>query len=257
MSSIFVIIVSIIAGLGAGIGTGIAGMSAAVVIAPMLITLCDMPAYQAVTISLTADVVASAVSAYTYGKSGHLDIKDGLVMMVSVMVFTAIGSWLASYLPDIVLGSASYLLTIIMGIRFLVSPVTKTTSTMQQLDTKQRVTRSILAGIPIGLICGIVGAGGGMMMLLILTTALGYPLKTAVGTSTFIMAFTAATGGISHMIIGGMPDLTALIVCAIAAPIGARLTSLFANKVDEKTLNRATGAVLLALGIVMAVVSIF
>ena len=46
----------------------------------------------------------------------------------------------------------------------------------------------------IGFICGFVGAGGGMMMLLILTSVLGYELKTAVGTSVFIMAFTAFTG---------------------------------------------------------------
>ena len=58
----------------------------------------------------------------------------------------------------------------------------------------------------IGFICGFVGAGGGMMMLLILTSVLGYELKTAVGTSVFIMTFTALTGAVSHFAIGGAPD---------------------------------------------------
>ena len=54
----------------------------------------------------------------------------------------------------------------------------------------------------IGFICGFVGAGGGMMLLLVLTSVLGYELKTAVGTSVFIMTFTALTGAISHFYIG-------------------------------------------------------
>ncbi len=54
-------------------------------------------------------------------------------------------------------------------------------------------------------------AGGGMMMLLLLTGLLGYELKTAVGTSVFIMAFTAFTGAVSHFAIGGMPDVWCLL----------------------------------------------
>lgn len=72
------IIVCIIAGLGAGIGTGLAGLSAAVVITPMLITFCGFTAYEAVGIALASDVLASAVTAYTYGKNKNLDIKNGL-----------------------------------------------------------------------------------------------------------------------------------------------------------------------------------
>ena len=69
------LITCLIGGLGAGIGTGLAGLSAAAVISPMLITFLGMPAYQAVGIALASDVLASAVSAYTYGKNKNLDIK--------------------------------------------------------------------------------------------------------------------------------------------------------------------------------------
>ena len=74
MTMLIEFIVCFIAGIGAGLGTGFAGMSAAAVISPMLITFLDMPAYEAVGIALASDVLASAVSAYTYGKnkkSGH------------------------------------------------------------------------------------------------------------------------------------------------------------------------------------------
>ena len=86
------LIVYIIAGLGAGIGTGLAGLSAAAVISPMLITFLGFPAYQAVGVSLASDVLASGVSAYTYGKNKNLDIKNGLIMLFTVLVFTLVGS---------------------------------------------------------------------------------------------------------------------------------------------------------------------
>ena len=54
-----------------------------------------------------------------------------------------------------------------------------------------------------------------MMMLLVLTSVLGYELKTAVGTSVFIMTFTAFTGAVSHVAIGGGLDVFALTVCVV------------------------------------------
>ena len=103
----------------------------------------------------------------------------------------------------------------------------------------------------IGFICGFIGAGGGMMMLLILTTVLGYELKTAVGTSVFIMTFTALTGAVSHFMIGGAPDWTVFGLCVLFTLLWARIAAVFANKATPKTLNRATGVVLVVLGIVI------
>lgn len=181
------IIVYIIAGLGAGIGTGLAGLSAAAVISPMLITFLDFPAYEAVGIALASDVLASAVSAYTYGKNKNLDIKNGLIMLVSVLIFTVIGSYIASLVPNTAMGNFSVFMTFLLGVKFIVRPVMTTKEKLAGKDAKTKAIQSILCGIMIGFICGFIGAGGGMMMLLILTSVLGYELKTAVGTSVFIM----------------------------------------------------------------------
>lgn len=77
--------------MGAGLGTGFAGMSAAAVISPMLITFLHMDPYMAVGIALSSDVLASAISAYTYHKNKNMDIKNGLIMMASVLAFTRCG----------------------------------------------------------------------------------------------------------------------------------------------------------------------
>ena len=100
-------------------------------------------------------------------------------------------------------------------------------------------------------------AGGGMMMLLILTSVLGYELKTAVGTSVFIMAFTAFTGAASHFVIGGKPDGLVFTLCVIFTLIWARIAAVFANKATPKTLNRVTGVILVILGIVVFLFSLW
>ena len=234
----FEIFIYLLAGLGAGIGTGLAGLSAAAVISPMLITFLNMPAYQAVGISLASDVLASAISAYTYGKNKNLDVKNGLIMLASVLVFTMVGSYIASVVPNQMMGGFSVVMTLLLGIKFLIRPVMTTKEQANAKSAKTKAVQSIVCGVVIGFICGFVGAGGGMMLLLILTSVLGYELKTAVGTSVFIMTFTALTGAVSHIAIGGMPDLFALVCCVLFTLLGARIAALFANKAEPAKLNR-------------------
>ena len=249
MNLLITILVTFFAGMGAGLGTGFAGMSAAAVISPMLITFLGMEPYMAVGIALSSDVLASAVSAYTYGKNKNLDIKNGMIMMISVLLFTVVGSYVASLLPSSTMGSFSVFMTFLLGIKFIVKPVMTTKEAMQGVSAQKRAVQSVICGMLIGFICGFVGAGGGMMMLLILTSVLGYELKTAVGTSVFIMTFTALTGAVSHFAISGAPDWSVFILCVVFTLIWARIAALFANKAKPATLNRATGIVLVILGI--------
>ena len=249
------LLVCFFAGLGAGLGTGFAGLSAAAVISPMLITFLHMDAYQAVGIALASDVLASAVSAYTYGKNKNLDIRNGAVMMVCVLAMTLVGSYVSSLVPNRTMGGFSVFMTLLMGIKFIVKPITTTRELSDARDPKKRLIGSIAGGCVVGFICGFVGAGGGMMMLLVLTSLLGYDLKTAVGTSVFIMSFTALTGAVSHFAIGGVADIGCLVLCVLSTLLWARIAARFANKAKPATLNRATGVVLSVLGVVMIAVN--
>ena len=251
MDMLIKFIVCLFAGLGAGLGTGFAGMSAAAVITPMLVTFLGMETYDAVGIALASDVLASAVSAWTYHKNGNLDIKNGLTMMITVLLFTVVGSWVSSLVPSTTMGSFSVFMTMMLGVKFILKPVMTTKEAMAQVDARKRTIQSIGCGAMIGFICGFIGAGGGMMMLLILTSVMGYELKTAVGTSVFIMAFTALTGSVSHFAISGAPDWWTLILCVAFTLLFARLAAKFANKAKPATLNRATGVVLVVLGAVI------
>jgi hypothetical protein len=105
----------------------------------------------------------------------------------------------------------------------------------------------------IGIISGYFGAGGGLSMLAILTIVLGYDLKTGVGTSVFIMVFTAFVGAATHIIIGGTIWI-ALVITSIAALIGANLASKYANQVNHDILNKVIGSVLVIFGVVLILI---
>ena len=143
MSTLITIIVTFFAGMGAGLGTGFAGLSAAAVISPMLITFLGMDPYMAVGIALSSDVLASAVSAYTYGKNKNLDVKNGLIMMVTVLCFTVVGSYVSSLVPSATMGNFSVFMTFLLGIKFIVRPVMTTKEAMQGVSAKKRAIQPL------------------------------------------------------------------------------------------------------------------
>lgn len=255
------ILVCMIAGLGAGIGTGFAGMSAASIITPILFTFLGIPVYEAIGIALASDVLASAVSAYTYKKNGNIDIKNSIIMLIAVLACTVLGSFLSRNVPNTGMSMGTTVAVFILGIKFTISPVRKIKegasedSEDSEESEMKKIIKSILSGIGIGMICGFLGAGGGMMMLMVLTGVLGYKLKKAVGTSVFIMAFTAFTGAVSHFVINGIHYVRVLILCIIFTLIFARIAAVIANKSSEKVMGRTVGITLIILGIVVLVLN--
>ena len=255
MELIIKILVCFIAGAGAGIGTGFAGMSAAAVIGPMLVTFLGIPAFHAVGIGLMSDVLASSVSAWTYKKNGNLDVKRSILLLISVLTMTAVGSYVASFLPEKTMSGTMQIAMIFIGLRFLLKPVQTTKEQMAEQSKNSRIVKSIVCGAMVGFICGTVGAGGGMMLLFVLTSFLGYEMHMAVGTSVFIMAFTALTGGVSHYAVGGTPDAVSLVLCVIFTLLWARIAAKIANKANAKTLNRVVGIVMIVTSIVILAVN--
>lgn len=251
----------IIAALGAGIGTGLAGLSAATVMVPILIVLCpsfasEAGAYQATAIALASDILGSAVTTYVYWKHGNIDLKRGWIMAVCITTMCIAGSIAAWHAGNIVLGSFSLFLTFCIGIRFLVKPDTsrkETVSKGEKLDVKG-ILISLFFGLTIGFGTGFVGTGGGMMMLVVFTMFLGMDLKQSVGTSTFIMTFTALIASVSHILID--PEivtqrLDALVICVVTATIASLVSARFANKVSNRSVGLSAGTLLFFLGAAM------
>lgn len=247
--------VYILAGLGAGIVTGLAGLSAAVVITPLLVSLCHWNGYDAVTVALASDVFASLLSAYTYYKNRNIDVKRGLLVTLTAFAGTVVGSW-CGYLftqaqPD-GLGYLSMLTTVFLGIKFLVKPMTSgsdTASAMGDGAAKRKTWLAMLFGCLIGWVCGFTGSGGGVLMLTVFTLVLGYNLKIAVGTSTMIMTAVALTGAVSHVSMGAAIYPLPMCIVVLSCLAGAIVSAKFANRCEIGRLNRIVGIVLLILGV--------
>lgn len=244
------IIIFILAGILAGVGIGLVGLSAASIITPMLVAILGFDAYKAIGIALASDVLAAGASSVTYFKNKNIDIKNGILMMISTMIFTYIFSYFAKFIPSNTLGSTSIIMTILLGVKFLVKPINNKEANNKDYSKKKQVMLSIFWGALVGIVCGVIGAGGGVMLLLVLTSVLGYDLKVAVGTSVFIMAFTALTGAIAHIVHGGT-DLMALVICGLCALISSRAASKFANKTNNEKLNKVSGVFLILFGVIL------
>ena len=255
----------IIASIGAGIGTGLAGLSAATVMVPILIVLCpsfagQTGAYQATAIALASDILGSAVATYTYAKHKNIDLKRGWLMLVCILVMSTAGSYAAYQVGNVVLGSFTLFLTFFIGIRFLVKPDSEHKNPAgkgEKLDLKG-VLVSLFFGITIGFGTGFVGTGGGMMMLIVFTMFLGMELKTAVGTSTFIMTFTALIASVSHILIHPaivLEKWPVLLVCMTVVTAASLISARFANRVNNRTVGLVTGVVLTVLGAAMLLIN--
>ena len=256
----------VIASLGAGIGTGLVGISAATVMVPIMIVLCPsfagkMGVYQSTAIALMSDVLGSAGTSYIYIKNKNIDIKRAMIMFVCIITMCILGSFVASLVGDVVLGTFTLVAILIVGIRFLLKPdTTKEALNRNQKLTNKEIILSLLFGLLIGFGTGFQGSGGGMMMLIAFTLLLGMSRKKAIGTSTFIMTFTALIASISHVIID--PNIIfekwkVIIVCAIVTTLSSIVAAKFANKFEDKIVSITTGTILTGLGIMLIILKIF
>ena len=175
---------------------------------------------------------------------------------ISGAVAGLVGSLVAFQMPNDTMSTFSVLMTLVLGLRFIICPVTATHSLFPNSGRAIRITESVVCGIVIGFICGFIGAGGGMMMLMVLTMFLGYELKTAVGTSVFVMTFSALTGAVSHFALGSLPRPDLLVLCVVFTLIWAQIAAKIATRSAPLLLNRLTGVILTVLGIILIVISL-
>ena len=254
-------IIVMIAAMLAGIGTGLVGLSAATAMVPLLIVLCptfqgEHGAYMATAIALASDILGSAVTAGVYAKNKKIDLKHGWLLLTCIITMCTVGSVAAYFTHQQVLGGFSLFLCVAIGIRFLVKPDAKekpTNTGTAKLSAKE-IAVSLFFGLTIGFGTGFFGSGGVMMMLIVFTAMLGYDRKTAVGTSTFIMTFTALIASVSHIMIEPAILLECwdyLIIAIVTATVFSLVSARFANKVNAKVVGYVTGAVLLLLGLTM------
>ncbi|MBQ8200350.1 MAG: TSUP family transporter [Clostridia bacterium] len=254
-------IIVAVAAMLAGIGTGLVGLSAATAMVPLLIVLCptfggEHGAFMATAIALASDILGSAVTSFVYAKNKKIDLKHGWLLLSCVVFMCTLGSAAAYFTHQSVLGNFSLFLCVAIGIRFLVKPDSKDKPDQAgsvRLTAKE-IAVSLFFGLTIGFGTGFFGSGGGMMMLIVFTAMLGYDRRTAVGTSTFIMTFTALIASVSHILMEPAILLECwdyLLLSIVIATFFSLVSARFANRVNARAVGLVTGVTLLTLGLAM------
>lgn len=265
-----VILISIIASIIAGVGTGLVGLSAATAITPLLIKF-GIPVHQAIYVALMSDVVASAFTSREYALNGHLvnncgDGKSNLpvtwLIFGFTIFFTIIGAVVSSNISEEGVGSAAYVISFFVGIKFIIEfliqkpndnpkSTNKLIKKLQNCPNSVTFVATIIGGAVIGLTSGFAGVGGGMTMLIVFG-AFGYKLKDAVCVSTLTMIVVALIGGILHyqLNVGIEYDdkinrWVLLSLCVVVTTISAWITSRLANRCVDKYHKLLCGILLL------------
>lgn len=249
-------LIYVLAGLTGGVLIGMAGLTAAMVLTPILAGVCGWNAYDATTMSLIANVPAAIVASYTYYKNGNVDLKHCKSVSVSAFVGAVVGSWLGYLFSKVSEGGISYLVIVgnlYMAYTFLRPAKAKkevTCNTNEDAKEKRKIILALLLSFFIGAECGFMGSAGGMMMLMVLTLVLGMNTKQAVGTGSVVMTLVALTGAVSHEMMGATVELLPAVAITLACTVGAVCSAKFANRVDEKIMSRCAGIVLILVSVV-------
>lgn len=253
-------LIYILTGIAGGILTGMAGLTAAMVLTPILCGVCRWSGYNAVTLSLIANVPSAFAAAYTFHKNGNVDIKRGIPMAVAAFLGAVVGSYLGFLFSMVSESGVSYIIIVanlILAIKYFLPTRNKQTERthIQEKQITLKTALALLLGFLIGIECGFMGSAGGVLMLMVLTIVLGMDTKLAVGTSSMVMALVALTGAVSHVAMGAAIDLLPGIIITLVCTISAVVSARFANKVKVTTLNRCAGLVLIVVSIISLVLS--
>ena len=253
-------IIYILSGIAGGILTGMAGLTAAMVLTPILCGACGWDGYDAVTLSLIANVPSAMVTSYTFYKNGNIDLKRGMPVALISFAGAIVGSWLGYLFSQVSENGVSYIVIIsnlLLAVKFLVPARKKSETVTSKHDSKENARNviALILGFLIGAECGFMGSAGGVLMLLVLTMVLGMDTKLAVGTSSLVMTMVALTGAVSHLAMGATMELVPALIITVSCTISALISARFANKMAESTVNRSAAIVLILVSIVSWILS--
>jgi uncharacterized membrane protein YfcA len=250
----------ILLGLFVGGVTGLTGASGVLILVPILSTFSNLPLPIILGTSLLVDIVASIPVSYTYARAKNLDIKGVAWLIVGALLGAQIGSYFVVSVSKIIILVVLAMGMIFFGIKMWQSGFSK--------DKKFSITLygnlsnfiktqigMILCGLIIGFTTGIFGAGGGLTVFVILYSFLNFPLKKAIGTSSFVMLITAFSGVVGYWS-GGNLNIIMGLTLGVSAAIGGAFSSIVANRMDEKILTRLIGVFFVFLAITMLVLKV-
>ena len=246
------IVILALIGLLTGTVTAISAGSGVTVVVPLLTIFLGYSMHAAIGTSLLVDVIASINVAYNYYRYGRVDLKAGAWLALGAILGAQAGAHLANLIPQEGLKGGFSVFIVLSGLSFFYRAFGKHKITLAlKFKTKTRQALATIAiGLGIGLSTGLFGTGGGATILVVLIYVMDFPIHTAIGTATALMAITAASGTAAYAMQGNIRWLDGIII-GLAAMASGVLFARIANRASEMALNLSVGAIFVAIGIAM------
>ncbi|WP_018800621.1 sulfite exporter TauE/SafE family protein [Salinispora arenicola] len=232
-----------------GLSLGLLGGGGSILAVPLLVYVADLPAKEAIATSLLVVGVTSAVGVLPHARAGRIRWRTGLLFGVAGMVGAYAGGRLAVFVPAAVLLTGFAVMMLATAAAMIRG---RRATGGGPAPPELPVLRVLVDGVVVGLVTGLVGAGGGFLVVPVLALLGGLPMPVAVGTSLVVIAmksFAGLAGYLSNTSIDW--SLAAMVTAAAVAGslAGARL----AGRVPEVVLRRTFGWFVVVVGVFMVV----
>ncbi len=230
-----------------GIALGLLGGGGSILTVPLLAYVAGMDAKQAIATSLLVVGVTSAIGAISHARAGHVRWRTGLIFGGAGMAGAYAGGLLARFIPGTILLIGFAVMMIATAIAMLRG---RKNTVASDGEHRMPVLKIIGEGLVVGLVTGLVGAGGGFLVVPALALLGGLPMPIAVGTSLIVIAmksFAGLGGYLSSVQIDWTVAGMVTAAAVIGALIGARLTAM----INPDALRKAFGWFVLAMSSVI------
>lgn len=236
-------LVAALIGLASGLASGALGIGGALLSTPGIRWLLAAPPLIAVGTTLPVIIPTALTGVYTYARSGFVHARTAAVLCSAGAVFAVAGALTTSVVAGEALLVATAALILVLSVRMIRG---------RSADPGRTASPSIgvllAVGAASGFVSGLLGVGGGVILVPVLTAVLGFPTKTALGTSLAVVAAQAVPGTVTHAVLGNI-DWWVVAGLAVGVIPGARLGSRLAVATQDATLRLAVGVAMSALAV--------
>ena len=228
-----------------GVTLGLLGGGGSILTVPLLVYVAGMDTKEAIATSLLVVGVTSAVGAISHARAGRVQWRTGLVFGVAGMTGAYAGGRVAEFIPGqwLLIGFAAMMIATALAMlrgRREIDP--------EQVPDHLPTARVIIDGLVVGLVTGLVGAGGGFLVVPALALLGGLPMPVAVGTSLVVIAMKSMAGMAGYLASVTIDWQMAAMVTG-AAVLGALIGGPLAGRIAPETLRRLFGWFVLIMAI--------
>ena len=264
-----------------GLSLGLIGGGGSILTVPILVYLFQVDAVLATAYSLFIVGLTSLVGSFSHIKLGNVHWRTAIVFGIpSIISVFLTRSYLVPRIPDPIMtfgqdpsGGAALVVTKSVGLLLLFAVImvmaaysmikpskksgTDTLSNTEDVQPQFNYTLILAEGAIVGVVTGLVGAGGGFLIIPALVLLAKLPMKQAVGTSLMIIAAKSLIGFVGDMRGNEVIDWNFLAVFSSIAVVGILLGSWLSKRIPGEKLKPAFGWFVLVMGTYIIIKELF